>query len=373
MYEYADLSLREIDDLLATATEAAFAALQQTWECDTGLFWKTIDADDLFIWLCEDHPKLAASIWRWGLQEEFGKRIAAAGELMRDAERIVREMDDALITSVACASPDAQKHSLYACIEERGGYSDDHCVYFEPEPADYYAPEAPGLDGSWRGGGPGYGARATATVAREALRIILGRYERVIAAGQRNGKPLSQSWATNESCPVIDEIRCGLTPATTFYVLAECSLPSSLRGRTSERRCLAARVSDQWLDHPELLAKPGCLTYHAVKQSRSPIPLDVWGLSNNALWLDASAALEPIRRCRTTLPVLYVGSTTCRLVNHNFAHWAELSRVTGGQTNTMSSPHSAEVIDENARRTVLPDGTVLLPSLKRNLADLSSS
>src|ERR1700687_3280425 len=136
MYESTDLSQREIDELLATATEAAMSALQKTWECETQLFWAAVDGDDLFTWLGEDHPQLAACIWRLGLQKEFNKRIKAAVALMEDAELMVYRMDDASITHIACASPDAQKSLLYALIEKEFRYSDDHCVYFENEDED---------------------------------------------------------------------------------------------------------------------------------------------------------------------------------------------------------------------------------------------
>ncbi|MGF6902576.1 hypothetical protein P3T22_003854 [Paraburkholderia sp. GAS348] len=376
MQNFDNFSSHEASEVLEQATDCSLAALNSTWECETLCFWLTVDAGDLFIWLCEDQPQLAARIWRMNLLKKYKKRIAARISLMQRAEGFVwKHVDDALRTFIA-DSPTGERLGMVRALMEKARltFSDDHYYWDDEDEETYvsYLDNHDGADERWRGGGPGYGAMVTEAVAREALRIIVGRNIHAIETGQRGYTQQSNSWETDEGCAIVDEIRrCAHSSATTCYVVAEDALPQSLRDRTAEHRCLAVEVDDQWLDHPELIANPDGLCYHLLDDGDNPIPIPTWGLANKVLWLRAETFLEPIRRFRSALPVLYVGSTRCRLVIHKFAHWADLHRLIDEQRKDGTRPEYHESIDMNSLTTELPDGTVLYPSLKRNLVDLT--
>ncbi|MFM0168840.1 hypothetical protein PQR33_05755 [Paraburkholderia sediminicola] len=379
MHDSDNVSSHDASELLEQAIDSSLAALNFTWECETLCFWMSIDAGDLFIWLCEDQPQLAARIWRMNLLEKYKKRISTRISLMQHAESFVwKHTDNALRAFIADLPTEEQLGMVYAHMEKAHlKFSDDHDYGDDEGDEDEetytsYLDNRDEVEENWSGGGPGYGAIATEAVAREALRIIVGRNTHATENGQRGYTQQSESWDSDDGCAVIDEIRrCTLSSATNCYVVDREALPQSLRGRTTEHRCLMVKVDDQWLNHPELIANPESLCYHLVDDGDSPIPIPAWGFANKVLWLRAEIFLEPIRRFRSALPVLYVGSTRCRLVIHRFAHWADLHRLVSAQRAAEGRPQYRESIEVNSFKTELPDGTVLHPSLKRNLVDLS--
>ncbi len=356
--------------------------MQATWECESLCFWLGTDAEDLYIWLGEDHPELASAIWRRDLYPAFRKRILAAVQLMGDAEVFVWKEADKKRDTILSAPQEQQLSLLRAEMKNRGNrYRDEVCVYYsenEDEDGGNANVAGPYIDASaviksefsWRGGGPGFGEYASDTVAREALRILRGRQAH--HSNTENAPVKSTpSWETDESTPVLSEFRHAFTLQSTCLIVAKEALPPALRDKTVERRCVVVRVDDAWLRYGALLDKPGSLEHRLIATCGRPAPMSVWTLPNNAVWFARDIAIEPIRRFRHEIPVLYVGSKTSRLVLHQFAHWADLYRLHQDWRGAKAYGHLSDPQDLEPRQTELPDGTILFATGRTNLVDIS--
>ncbi|ANB72072.1 hypothetical protein AYM40_06575 [Paraburkholderia phytofirmans OLGA172] len=97
----------------------------------------------------------------------------------------------------------------------------------------------------------------------------------------------------------------------------------------------------------------------------------IWTLPNNAVWFERDIAVKAFRRFRCELPVLHVGNETSRLVLHQFAHWADLYRLHQDWKHSNASAHEWDPLHFRLPQTELADGTVLFPSGKTDLVDIS--
>ncbi|ANB72073.1 hypothetical protein AYM40_06580 [Paraburkholderia phytofirmans OLGA172] len=135
------------------------------------------------------------------------------------------------------AVPHERQLSLVrAEVKNRGNrYRDDLCVYYSENEdeddgnADIAGPYVDASasiksDFSWRGGGTGFGEYASDTVARETLRILRGRQAHYINTENAPVKS-APSWETDESTPVLSEVRHGLTLQSTCVIIAREALP----------------------------------------------------------------------------------------------------------------------------------------------------
>ncbi|WP_434718157.1 hypothetical protein P5W98_00790 [Paraburkholderia sp. A1BS-2L] len=366
--------------LLSIAASRAMDAMQATWECVSLYFWRGTDAEDLFIWLGEDHPELASAIWQRDLYSAFKERIVAAVQLTCNAELFVwKELDNVRDTIVS--APHEQQLSRVRAMTRGDRYIDADRVYDnENDDEDYDDVDGPYIDASgaihsnfsWRGGGPGFGEYANDAVARETLRILRGR--QVYYSSNGNAPVTSApSWETDESTPILSEVRNGLTLQSTCVIVAREALPAALRNRTVERRCVVVRIDDAWFRNAELLEQPGTLEHQLTTRSGRTVPMSIWTLPNNAVWFEREIALDAFRRFRRELPVLYVGSKTSRLVLHPFDHWADLYWLHQDWRHANTCAHKWDPSEFEPPQTELPDGTVLVPSGKTNLLDISEA
>lgn len=367
--------------LLLIATSRALDAMLETWECESLCFWRGTDAEDLFIWLGEDHPELAFAIWLRDLYPTFQKRIMAAVRLMCNAELFVWSKLDKVRDAIVSAPQEMQQSLVRAEMTRGERYIDADCVYDnENEDKDDDDVDGPYIDASgsinsnfsWRGGGPGFREYATDTVAQEALRILRGRQAHY---GSNEKAPVTPApaWQTDDSTPVLSEVRNRLTLRSTCLIVAREALPAALRNKTAERRCVVVRIDDAWFRSADFLDKPGSLAHQLTTRPGWPVPTSIWTLPNNAVWFERDIAVEAFRRFRHELPVLYVGSRTSRLVLHPFAHWADLYRLHQDWRHAKAFAHKCDPLHFKPPHTELPDGTVLFPSGKTNLVDISET
>jgi hypothetical protein len=118
--------------LIQRAEVHCFDALASTWECETLRFWESIDTDDLFLWLQEDHPQLAADIMNAGL-EELGDRLMCLVRLMRVVETHVAGMDPSITTHILSQ---AQADQLATVLTHMEG-SKYSLAFYDEEQSDY--------------------------------------------------------------------------------------------------------------------------------------------------------------------------------------------------------------------------------------------
>ncbi|WP_341318699.1 hypothetical protein WN982_27230 [Paraburkholderia sp. IMGN_8] len=352
----------EVDAITEKAVDYAVSILNEVWECHTLEFWHHIDSNDVYSWMQEDEPELAESIRTRDLKQKFHRRLKERLHLSEQAESMVSGMKPLDLQAIlAQISDEAQIDAVKQYISEKAYVNTKKWQYGQGwEDDEDYADDWDDTEED-----DAYEDFAIETIAREALRIIIGRQQRLPHPRHDSKYPFIE---TDDVCAIIDEVRNSLASPTSFYVINDRSLPVSLQGKSREKRCIVVRVADQWLADPTLLCAVEGFKHRFVRIEGNVAPVSVFSVGINALWLDAQKAYDIFRLMRHELPILYVGSVKSVLVAHPYTHFDDLRYL---WVRTLCAERGCQEVTPQQFETRFPDCTVAVPAVKRNMVDLT--
>jgi hypothetical protein len=179
----------------------------------------------------------------------------------------------------------------------------------------------------------------------------------------------SSSYKTDESSAVVERLRDDEErPKNTCVLIDTSSLPGALRGRTTERQCLAVRLQHQRHEAIEGGPTASGLQFCAVQPTPQTFGMQEVILLNNNLVIGYHRLFETLFRFRRQVPVLYIFESVCILVVSPFNHFSKLPQLSGRREQWLAEYEAEDYALEDMGRQ-LPDGTRLVPIVIETVTD----
>jgi hypothetical protein len=325
---------QDMNEALQDALSWAISLLNEMEDNTTWYFWRQTYVSVLGDWLTQDEPVLAFFLDENNLFGDFFSGVAEHVAIMRIAEGICdylpSEPRNEILEAPTVAADDSRV--LRYIADELGDSSDSNV-----------------------------------TIAQHVIRIARkrGATEWSFSSALRE----SDSYKTDESSVVVTRLRDDSDLSNNTCVLIDTSsLPAALRGRTTERQCLAVRVPHQW--HEAIEGVPGArgLRFCAVQPTPQTFGMQEVILLNNNIVVGYHRLFEQLFRFRRQMPVLYVCESDCVLVVSSFNHFSQLPQLGGCREQWLADCEAEDnALDDVGEK--LPDGTRLVPLVIETVTD----
>jgi hypothetical protein len=325
---------QDMDEALQEALSWAISLLNEMEDTTTWYFWRQTYVSVLGDWLTQDEPVLAFFLDENNLFGDFFSGVAEHVAIMRIAEGICdylpSELRNEILEAPIVAADDSRV--LRYIADELGDSSDSNV-----------------------------------TIAQHVIRIARkrGATEWSFSSALRE----SDSYKTDESSVVVTRLRDDSELSNNTCVLIDTSsLPAALRGRTTERQCLAVRVPHQW--HEAIEGGPGArgLRFCAVQPTPRTFGMQEVIFLNSNLVIGYHRLFEQLFRFRRQVPVLYIFESVCVLVVSPFNHFSQLPQLSGCREQWLAECEAEDYALEDTGEQ-LPDGTRLVPLVIETVTD----
>ena len=204
------------------------------------------------------------------------------------------------------------------------------------------------------------------------VRNMLKRRGSAEASAKRNR--MTAIVETRQTSDAAEKIRHAPNALHDCYLISCADLPESLRGKVSERQCLAVRLPEERLQIAQTLGQtPGLECFFSEETGPGKVCKTQLSLSR-VFWCEYNALWPKLFRFRRAIPVLFIFDQQCILVQYPFEHFSDLRRITDVHPRYRSTVYISDGpwTDWLAQKSLdsLPDGAQLKPTMLEQVIDL---